>query len=350
MKDIFNYTYAGNSIGKIVLLILIFSISIILVQLFKKYLLSQIKSWVINTNTEIDDLFIDGLERFGIPILRFLIFFWLFNLLKLTPEIEKWSSLIYKVVVIYFVVRFILYLLRKILEQQVRKQGQSEAKIKQVAGIMAVVNITVWAIALLVLFNNLGYNITAILTGLGIGGIAIALAAQNILGDLFNYFVIFFDRPFEIGDFIVVDDKKGTVEYIGIKTTRIRSISGEQLVISNSNLTSSRIHNFKRLESRRVIFNLGIKYGTNHQQLVKIPSIVKSIIENKLNARFDRAHFASFGDFSLNFEIVFYVDTSDYNAYMDVLEMVNLDIYEKFATENIEFAFPTQTLHVQRED
>lgn len=349
MKDFFNYSYNGNSVGKVLLLLLILLISLTVIQLFKKYFLAQLKKWVVNTNTEFDDLLIDGVERFGIPILRFLIFFWAFNSLELTPQLLKWSSLVYSIVIIYFIVRFILSLLRKILEQQVRKHGQGEAKIKQVAGIMAVVNITVWAIALLLLFNNLGYNVTAILTGLGIGGIAIALAAQNILGDLFNYFVIFFDRPFEIGDFIVVDDKKGTVEYIGVKTTRIRSISGEQLVIANSNLTGSRIHNFKRLESRRVIFTLGIKYGTDHKKLLKIPSLIKAIVESKSLTRFDRAHFSSYGDFSLNYEIVFFVDTSDYNTYMDLLEMINLDIYEKFTSENIEFAFPTQTVHLERQ-
>jgi len=215
---------------------------------------------------------------------------------------------------------------------------------------MVVVKILVWSVGLLLLFSNLGYNVTTILTGLGIGGIAIALAAQNILGDLFNYFVIFFDRPFEVGDFITVDDKKGTVENIGIKTTRIRSITGEQLIIANSNLTGSRIHNFKRLESRRVVFKLGVVYGLPLEKLRMIPGMVREIIEQSSPVRFDRVHFASYGDFSLNFEVVFFVDTPDYNQYMDILQEINFGIYARFAAEKIDFAFPTQTLVVDRKE
>ena len=176
------------------------------------------------------------------------------------------------------------------------------------------------------------------------GGIAIALAAQNILGDLFNYFVIFFDRPFEVGDFITVDDKKGTVEYIGIKTTRLRSLTGEQIIISNSNLTGSRIHNYKRLETRRVLFTIGVVYGTPLEKLKRIPEMIKAIIEKHEFTTFDRVHFISYGDFSLNYEIVFFVDNPHYHIYMDILQQINFDIYEQFAAEQIDFAFPTQTL------
>jgi small-conductance mechanosensitive channel len=228
------------------------------------------------------------------------------------------------------------------------KLENGETKLKQIGGIMVVLKILVWSIGLLALFSNLGYDVTTVLTGLGIGGIAIALAAQNILGDLFNYFVIFFDRPFEVGDFITVDDKKGTVEYIGIKTTRIRSITGEQLIISNSNLTSSRIHNFKRLESRRVVFTIGVVYGLPLEKLRMIPDIIKQIVEKSALVRFDRVHFTRYGDFSLDYEVVFFVDTPEYNTYMDILQQINFGIYEKFASEKIDFAFPTQTLIFNR--
>jgi small-conductance mechanosensitive channel len=231
-----------------------------------------------------------------------------------------------------------------VLEAQVMKQENGETKLRQIGGIMVVVNITFWAIGLLLFLSNLGYNVTTVLTGLGIGGIAIALAAQNILGDLFNYFVIFFDRPFEVGDFITVDDKKGTVEYIGIKTTRLRSLSGEQIIISNSNLTSSRIHNYKRLESRRVLFTIGVVYGTPLEKMKRIPEMIKAIIEKHEFTNFDRVHFISYGDFSLNYEVVFFVDNPHYHIYMDILQQINFDIYEQFAAEKIDFAFPTQTL------
>jgi small-conductance mechanosensitive channel len=162
------------------------------------------------------------------------------------------------------------------------------------------------------------------------------------LGDLFNYFVIFFDRPFEIGDFIVVDDKKGTVEYIGIKTTRLKALSGEQLILSNSDLTKSRLHNFKRLQSRRIVFSFGIVYEVSPQQLREIPVLLKSIILEHSQTTFDRAHFVSYGSFSLNFEVVYFVENPEYNVYMDIQQNINIRIYEEFAKRNIEFAYPTQ--------
>src|SRR5690625_7391126 len=148
------------------------------------------------------------------------------------------------------------------LRSYVIKQENGEEKVRQLGGIMLIINVVIWSVGLLFLLDNLGYNITAIITGLGIGGIAIALAAQNILEDLFNYFVIFFDRPFEIGDYLVIDEKNGVVEYIGIKTTRIRTLSGEQLVFSNGDLSDSRIQNFKKMQKRRIVFSVAISYDT----------------------------------------------------------------------------------------
>jgi small-conductance mechanosensitive channel len=204
--------------------------------------------------------------------------------------------------------------------------------------------VVIWVGGFLFLIDNLGYDITTLVAGLGIGGIAIALAAQTILGDLFSYLVIFFDKPFEIGDFIVVEDKMGTVEYIGIKTTRLRTLGGEQLICSNTDLTNSRVHNYKRMQERRVVFGLGVIYGTRAAQLKIIPKLIRDIIESIDGTRFDRAHFKSFGDFSLNFEVVFYVLSADYNRYMDIQEAINTQIFEVFEKEEIEFAFPTQTL------
>jgi small-conductance mechanosensitive channel len=185
--------------------------------------------------------------------------------------------------------------------------------------------------------------------GLGIGGIAVALAAQAILGDLFSYFVIFFDRPFEIGDFIIIGDFMGSIEHIGIKTTRIRSLGGEQLVFSNTDLTNSRIRNYKRMEKRRVVFKLGIVYQTTTSQVKEVPGIIKTAIENVQDTVFDRAHFATYGDFSLDFEVVYYVLSGDYNKYMDIQQDINFEIKEEFEKRGIEFAYPTQTLFLEKE-
>ena len=168
------------------------------------------------------------------------------------------------------------------------------------------------------------------------------------MGDLFNYFVIFFDRPFELGDFIIFDDKLGSIEKIGIKTTRIRALGGEQLVVSNSALVNARLHNYKRMERRRIVFRIGVTYQTPSQQLEEIPRIIRGIIESIDLTQFDRSHFQGYGDFALSFETVYYVLTSDYAVYMDIQQEINLRIYKTFEEREIEFAYPTQTLYLQR--
>jgi small-conductance mechanosensitive channel len=349
MEDFLQEKYLNNTVQDYAIALAIILGGMLVVRLFRNYLLKRLKAWSEKTETSFDDYIITGIEKFGLPILNFVILYWGIHYLKLSDQISRIVTVATSAVIVYFIVRIILTIIRKALEAYVLKQENGETKLKQIRGIMIVINITVWALGLVFLFDNLGYNVTAIITGLGIGGIAIALAAQNILGDLFNYFVIFFDRPFEVGDFIVVDDKKGNVEYIGIKTTRIKSLSGEQIVISNSNLTNSRLHNFKRMEERRIVFMLGVTYGTSVEKLKAIPEIIKKIFDEEALARLDRVHFAAYGNFSLNYEIVFFVNSPDYNQYMDVHQSVNLKIYEAFEQRGIEFAFPTQTIHLQKQ-
>src|SRR5918996_604115 len=206
--------------------------------------------------------------------------------------------------------------------------------------------VVVWSIALLLILNNLGFDVTALVAGLGIGGIAVALAAQNILGDLFASLAIVLDQPFVVGDAVLLGDKTGTVERIGIKTTRIRSLSGEELVVSNADLLASRIHNFKRMAERRVVFTLGIAYGTPAEKLEKLPAMLRAIIEAQQLVRFDRAHFARYGDFALIYEVVYWMLSADYNVYMDTQQRINLAILRRLQDEGVEFAYPTQTVYL----
>jgi small-conductance mechanosensitive channel len=211
-----------------------------------------------------------------------------------------------------------------------------------------ILKIGVWIFVFLIILDNLpGVEITTLIAGLGIGGIAVGLAVQNILSDLFSSVSIALDKPFVIGDTIKVGEFVGTVESIGLKSTRLRSISGEQLIFTNSDLLSSRIQNFKRLERRRVIFSLGVTYETSTENLEKIPRLVEEIISTKPNVTFDRAHFKEFGAFSLNFEIVYYVDTSDFRYFMDVQQEINLEIFRKFNERGIQFAYPTQVIYTR---
>jgi small-conductance mechanosensitive channel len=207
--------------------------------------------------------------------------------------------------------------------------------------------IVIYSVAVLLVLDNLGVDITAMVAGLGIGGVAVALAAQNILGDLFASASIVLDKPFVLGDFIIVGSEMGSVERIGLKTTRVRSLSGEQLVFANNDLLQSRIRNYKRMLERRVVFSLGVIYGTPHEKVAAIPEMIREAVEAQEQVRFDRAHFKQFGHSSLDFEIVYYVLSADYNLYMDIQQAINLLIYQRFEKEGLEFAFPTQTIHLE---
>ncbi len=230
-----------------------------------------------------------------------------------------------------------------------RKLEEDAATATSMAALGFIIKLVLWAVILLLALDNMGLDITALIAGLGIGGIAVALALQSILGDLFASLSIVIDKPFVIGDFLIVDDLLGTVERIGLKTTRVRSLSGEQLVFANSDLLNSRIRNYKRMFERRIVFSIGVTYQTPSEKLTAIPAMIREIIEAQEMTRFDRAHFKAYGDFALMFETVYYVLVPDYNTYMDIQQAINLAIYERFEKEGIDFAYPTQTLYVSPE-
>ncbi len=200
--------------------------------------------------------------------------------------------------------------------------------------------LALWSLVLLLALENLGFNITTLLAGLGIGGVAVALAAQSILGDVFASVTIALDKPFAIGDFITIDDVMGTVEHVGLKTTRLRSLSGEQIVLSNTDLLKGRVHNFKRLSERRIEFTLRVAQGAPAARLALIPTIMREAIEAQPKARFDRAHFKKYGESALIFESAFYFSDPDYNRYMDAQQAINLAIYQGLQQEGITLACP----------
>ncbi|MDR1996746.1 MAG: mechanosensitive ion channel family protein [Candidatus Margulisbacteria bacterium] len=267
------------------------------------------------------------------------------------PEMAPYLKLgrgIFLIVLVYCGVRFALKMALPLIERIISKKSGTHSK-QTLTLIQILVQLFVWTITLTILLDNLGIRVSALITGLGIGGIAIALAAQSILGDLFSYFIIFFDRPFELGDLIVVGEFRGTVESIGIKTTRLRSLDGEELVFSNTDLTGSRVRNYKRMNLRRVVFRLRIAYQTPLARLQEIPRLLAEIIRGCQQASFDRAHFAEYGDSALLFEVVYYVLTNDYNRYMDIQQEINLKIKAAFEQHGVELAYPTQTLFVKKE-
>lgn len=342
MDELLQQNYFGNSVQDYLIFTGILVIGGLLLRLFRNVVLIRLRKWAEKTDTTLDDIAVRGIEKFLLPFFNLGLIYYAVTNLHLSESVTRLVNAAAAVVLTFFAIRLVTTTVEQLLQAYVRKQENGEVKVKQLRGITAVINIGVWTLGLVLLFDNLGYNVTAIVTGLGIGGIAIALAAQNILGDLFNYFVIFFDRPVEVGDYIVVNDKKGTVEHIGLKTTRIRSITGEQLIMANSALTGSWIHNYQRMERRRSLFTIGVAYETSVDQIKAIPALIKQIVLEHPKTTFDRAHFATYGNFSLNVEVVFFVESADYNEFMDIQQSVNVRIFEEFAKRGIRFAYPTQ--------
>ena len=238
-------------------------------------------------------------------------------------------------------------LIKMVMGWYVEARENEASQITAAKAMSLVARLVLWSLVLLSLLDNFGIDVTALVAGLGIGGIAIALAVQNVLADLLAYVSIVADQPFVYGDFLVVGEYSGTVEHIGIKTTRIRSLSGEQIVFSNNDLLGSRVRNYKRMNERRALFTIGVVYDTPHEVLAELPAVFKEAVEAQENTRFDRAHLKNFGDFSINFEVVYYMLIPDYAVYMDTQQAINLAIHRVFTDRGIEFAFPTQTLHVE---
>ena len=208
------------------------------------------------------------------------------------------------------------------------------------------IKLLLWAIVFITALDKFGVNVTALVTGLGIGGIAIALAVQNVLGDLLAALAIVFDKPFDVGDFIVVEEVQGTVEHIGLKTTRVRSVNGEQVIVANGELLKSRIRNFKRMLERRVVFTTDLTYDTPPEVVARIPGTIREVVTSQQPVRFDRSHFATYTDSALRIETVYYVLDPDYTRFLDIQQTINLELLRRFNAERVRFAFPTRTVEV----
>ena len=323
----------------------------LLVRFALQIVVGQIRRVAERTETDLDDLAVELLDK---TRFLFILLVALWSAVRSLDLSDAWddnmSAVLTAVILLqvgFWGMGVVNYAVRHYRRESVEEDPGLATAIGAI-GFMA--RLGLWTVLLLTGLATFGIEITALVASLGIGGLAVALALQNVLGDLLASLSIVFDKPFVIGDFVVINEFSGTIENVGLKTTRIRSLSGEQLVFSNSDLLSSRIRNFKRMEERRVVFQLGVEYGVSPDRLRRIPELVRAAVEAQENARFDRCHFKAFGDFSLNFETVYFMSVPDYAAYMDTQQAINLSVYESFGAEEIPFAFPTQTLHLLRGD
>jgi len=310
----------------------------------------QVRRFAKSTETRIDDLVADLLDR---TKLLFVVIVGIWAGAQALALPERASGIVRAVLVLGLLLQVAFWatgIAKYAIERYRRSVVDDDPSVATAMGALSfLVRLGIWGIIGLIALDTLGIDITALVAGLGVGGIAVALAVQNVLGDLFASLAIVLDKPFVVGDFIIVGDSMGTVEHVGLKTTRVRSLSGEQLVIANSDLLSSRIRNYKRMQERRVLFSVGVVYGTEHDKVALAPKIIREAVESQENTRFDRSHFSAFGPSSLDFETVYFMTVPDYTAYMETQQAINLELYRRFEAEGLEFAYPTQTLFLRSE-
>ena len=348
IENIMEQVFLGNRVLDYLICVAIFLTGFIAMKILQHFILRRLKKWAEKTATTLDDVLIDITQRIGLPLAYFGVFYFGVNTLNLNSALRKIIDVTIMAILTVFAARLAIAVVSHGFTIYRQKRGKDITLERSLKGILRIVKLIIWGLAITFFLDNMGFRISAVIAGLGIGGVAVALAAQAILGDLFSYFAILFDRPFEVGDFIIIGDFLGTIEHIGIKTTRIRSLGGEQLVFSNTDLTGSRVRNYKRMEKRRVVFKLGVTYQTPLEKLKMIPGIIEGVVKNVNDTVFDRAHFSSYGDFNLIFEVVYYVLSANYNKYMDTQQAINFAIKEEFEKESIEFAYPTQTLYLNK--
>lgn len=347
LQAMLNQIVFENSVYSYLTALLIFTVAFFTVKLFDHAVLNRLKIWAETATGKMDIYLFQTLEKTLLPALYFGSFYVAVRSLMLPALLNRSIDIIGIIIVTIAGIRFIITMVEYTLLFSIKSKDLSDRE-HIIKAIIPFLRIALWGIGLVFLLDNLGFQISTVIAGLGIGGIAVALAAQAMLRDLFSYVAIVFDRPFELGDFITIDGHMGTIEHIGIKTTRIRSLGGEQLIFSNSDLTNSRIQNLKRMETRRIVFKFRIHYQTSSQQLREIPLIVKQIIESIAETRFDRAHFSSFGESALMFDVVYYVVGSDYTQYMNIQQEINLKLKEALEERNIKFAYPAQTIYLEK--
>jgi len=309
--------------------------------------------WAKKTKTNLDDEILKNIKK---PIYFFVIIvgaFYSIEFLSFLKDYQDFLRVVFILLEIFLVAFIITRVVNVLVAWYAEKRAKKNKKMSEhiLFLLKKLINLFIYIIAFLVVLAVLKVDLTGAFVGLGVAGIAIGFALQNVLGDIFSAFTIYFDKPYEIGDYIVIGSQSGIVKKIGIQSTRLQTLQGEELVVSNNDMISTRIQNFKKMKKRRINFSIGVTYNTSLKKLKKVNEIIKSIIDPERDSnifKLDRVHFKSFGDFSLNFEIVYYLKTADYVKYLNTQQEINFLLKEAFEKEGIEMAFPTQTVFLNK--
>lgn len=346
--EVLNKVISENNIENYIRFALILGAWLIVILILKAIIRFRKKKALFSNPESMLYIVLQNIVKYIAPLFYIFAIYSALKILRIHPAIVRAVDIIWVFSLVFFMTRFVLAIVSWVIQNFWKNKEKGEANATTIVLLTTIVKVLVWAIAILIFLDNMGVKISGLIAGVGIGGVAIAFASQTILGDVFNYFTIFFDKPFEIGDYIVIDEHRGYVEHIGLKSTRIKSLSGEELVFSNTDLTNSRVRNFKRMTERRATFSFSVTYQTPVNTLRKISELVKQIIEEFEDTRFDRAHFHKFGDSSLDFEVVYYVKNNSYVVYMDIQQEINLKLMQGLKKLKVNFAHPIRTVVIDK--
>ncbi len=346
-SSFFTTQILGNSVYAYALALGVFLVLFLGLRILLFLLKNRLDVFSKRTKTQADDVLSLALHHIHRADCAGIALFLALQTLTFNAVVGRMISIAFIALLTYIAINFGSLLMTSFLQRTVSSETHQNST-SIVVNLIIIGKVLLWIFGIFIVLSNAGVNITSLVAGLGIGGVAVALALQSILSDLFASFAIHIDKPFLIGDFIIVGDKMGVVEKIGIKTTRIRALQGEEIVFANKQLTDAQVQNFKKMRERRVVFSVGVLYETSQELLEQIPTMLRAAIESQQMVRFDRAHFARFDNSALTFEMVYYVLSDDYNTYMDVQQQINFDILKAFSRAHISMAYPTQTVYLQQ--
>jgi len=350
-----NLTYTLPFIGaydftKVVSATVVFLVLTALFWILRMVVLIRAKALAAKTTGKFDDAIVRSVESIRAWAYTLVALFSALQFFDLPATIDWISKGIFYFVVVWQGIKVIScfadYFVKRFLEKDMDGDGEVDpGSVMASSMVTLMIQIVLWVFGTIFVLSNLGIEVTSLIAGLGVGGIAVAFALQGVLSDLFASFSLYFDKPFRIGDFIVIGSDSGTVEKIGIKSTRIRTLQGEELVVSNTELTTARVQNFKKMSERRIVSQFGITYETPQAQVHEVPEVVRGIFSSIDGARLDRVHFTTFADSALIYELVYYVETSGYPEFLDIQQRFNFELMRILSEKDVEFAYPTQTIY-----
>jgi small-conductance mechanosensitive channel len=347
-QDILQFEFLGNAVMNWGLAVVTFLVTLTVLPIIKGFIAARRRSWTPNDKVQ----FHSAIELTTLLVARtrrvFLFAVALFLASRHLVFPPRFERVIEIVIVCLFWLQVGLWGMASVRfgidQRRVRSTELDSLLTGSMDVLMFCAGLVIWAMVMLLALDNLGVQIKPLLAGLGIGGIAIALAVQTVLGDLLASMSIALDKPFGVGDSLTVGDYQGTVEHIGVKSTRLRSISGEQIIIANADIIKARVRNFGRMGDRRAVFQFGVNYDTPTDVLAAIPAEVRKIVEAQGNTRFDRCHFLTYGDTALQFELVYFMTKSDFALYADTQQAINLALLDRLRELKVQLAAPTRAL------